>query len=243
VVTSHEKYCPRRKANMRVGVTLSSNNPLAISVCIFVDVLNDFMLPSGRFCATYGLQDTQRIRNIHPNLIDLYQHCHKRGIQVILITSHYQPQQFKRIKDLCSTEEGCRVSLPLLPRQTSPSTLGSKEQQQDIVHTKTSNSPLSCSEEEKDLLLRTVSHQKILICGVTTLCCVRQAVDALKDFTSEIIITKDTVSSRDSSSQQEQRLFAHWKEEEKREDKKRGRQGQSVCGQIHLFETWKEILT
>jgi serine/threonine protein kinase/nicotinamidase-related amidase len=223
IVSSYES---NRTVIKQVVVPLHTN-PMYISVCIFIDVLNDFMLPSGVFCQTYGLEDTHRIRNIHPNLIDLYQYCHKRSIQVILVTSHYHPKQFKRVNELCSTEDGQGISLPL--QQT-----GSKP---DILHIKTANSIMNCSQTAKEILLQTIQNQNVLICGVTTLCCVCHAVDNLMAFASKIILTKDTVASRDTCHQQELSLFEKWNKEQICSDMSRRR------GDLRIFETWKELLT
>jgi serine/threonine protein kinase/nicotinamidase-related amidase len=266
-----------------------------ISVCLMIDVLNDFMLPSGAFCQVYGLQDTHRIRHTHPTLIEIYRYCHEHRIQVILVTSVYQEKQFKKIPTLCTTEEGRQFSLPLFsvpsPTATSPAlslgdvppptvspaavsdsslsqplnqpcqsqSQGESERQggkADMIHVKTRNSLLSCSVESKELLLQTLRHQEILICGVTTVCCVRHAVTDILSISPSLgchlHLSRDSVASRDACFQQEQDLLSQWQREDSEgRDKERKWQeigkgkGKRVREKsevrVHVHDSWREV--
>ena len=117
IVTSYD----HSRGGHKAGNITAARNPHGISVCIIIDVLNDFMLPSGAFSQAYGLEDTHRIRHAHPVIIEIYRYCHEHQIQVMLVSSAYRKGQFKKMPTLCTTEEGRQFSLPL---QTSSASVG-----------------------------------------------------------------------------------------------------------------------
>lgn len=168
-----------------------------ISVCIIVDVINDFLLTTGEYCKVFGIDDTHRFRLIHPTIIDIYRYCHQHNIQVILVTSHYCKNQFRRVSDLCTTDYGRQFCLPLYPsteqeqehehesegegenNKINNTNNNNNNKLNDIIHVKFNNSILECSDESKSTLFNIIQNKTILICGVTTVCCIQYAVNDL----------------------------------------------------------------
>jgi alkylated DNA repair dioxygenase AlkB/nicotinamidase-related amidase len=173
-----------------------------ISVCIFVDPINDYLQPSGVFAQTFGLEDTGYIRSMKVTFSELYSACQQKGIFVVLVSSTYTPLHISHIPGLCSSSTGRAFCIPALPSPPpSSKTL--------VIH-KTSVSVLECSALEKQELLNRVAGKEVVVCGVTTVTGVQRAVDSLKDICRRIVVPRNAVASRAHSREKERGLLESW---------------------------------
>lgn len=184
-----------------------------VDVCIFIDPLVDFLCEHGTFCKTYGLNDTANIRRMKTTLSELLVACRENdGIEVILVTSDYVPQQFKTIQNLCTTSEGTAFAL------TDADDIVARNSDRMYVLRKTDNSILACSPESHKKLLRTISDKNVMICGITSTACVNCAIHDLLPYCSRVVVTRDTIACRNSSSEREKNLIKGWGELHTKDD-------------------------
>jgi nicotinamidase-related amidase len=190
---------------------LCENPPVVkVDVVVFIDPLEDFFSENGRFCETYGLEDTTNIRRMKPVLSELLSVCDRnKDVKVVLVTSDYAPSQFETIKNLCTTAKGTSFAL------TDVDDILSRNSDRMQVLRKSTNSILDCSTESRDNLLLTVKRKNVMICGVTSTACVKCAVRDLLPYCSRVVVTRDTIACRDSSAAREQTILQAWGQQQR----------------------------
>ena len=145
-------------------------------------------------------------------------------IHVILVTSTYQPDQFKTIKNLCTSDAGVQFALDGVEDILSGDNIS--------VLRKTSNSILDCSAESHSDLLRVVQEKRVMICGVTSTACVDRAVQDLLPYCSTIVVAMDTIACRESATKREADIVNGWKETATTEVSRHG---------IFVVDSWNEL--
>ena len=218
----------------------ASKTPV-VSVCVIIDAVKDFLYASGAFAKAYGQMDTMKIRNMKLVLGRVYHYCHDHGIQVVLVTSKYHEQQFRTVPGLCVAESGREFAFECAECQGGCHRM----YDDDIIITKTTNSILDCSDESRDLLLDTIRGKSILLCGVTTVACIRTAVEDLKEHCLSLHIAKDGVASRTSLADKEAKLLRQWGDDDAgdggsfREGYDGGNDGYE---NVLVFDSWERCL-
>ena len=183
-----------------------------IDCVLVIDAVHDFLSESGKFAEAYGQEDTAPLRAVASELDTLVAEARKKNVEVIAVSSHYKPTQFRKAVGVCSTPEGSRVVLP--------SADGCK-----VVY-KTGNSVLESG--SKVWLLERLSNKRVLVCGVTTPACVDTSAHALKGKCAGVYVAEDAVAARASTSAAVDEVFQKMKSDE--------------TGEISLVSGWRELL-
>eukprot|EP01064_Diplonema_japonicum_P031492 TRINITY_DN5661_c0_g5_i1.p1 TRINITY_DN5661_c0_g5~~TRINITY_DN5661_c0_g5_i1.p1 ORF type:complete len:835 (+),score=208.17 TRINITY_DN5661_c0_g5_i1:69-2573(+) len=174
------------------GTETGRASKVFIDCLIVIDAVYDFLDEKGRFAEIYGLDDTEDVRKVKTELDALVAESRELDIDVVIVSSHYKPKQFRTAEGVCSTAEGSKVVLP--------SAAGLK-----VIY-KQGNSVLESG--SKPWLLEKINQKRVAVCGVTTPACIAASVAALQGKCAGLYVARDAVAARRSTNKGVDKTFA-----------------------------------
>eukprot|EP01059_Diplonema_ambulator_P004572 TRINITY_DN14292_c0_g1_i5.p1 TRINITY_DN14292_c0_g1~~TRINITY_DN14292_c0_g1_i5.p1 ORF type:complete len:434 (+),score=109.16 TRINITY_DN14292_c0_g1_i5:56-1303(+) len=163
-----------------------------IDCLVVIDAVHDFLDIDGKFTQVYGEEDTAEVRTCAKSLDELVARARALDVDVVMVSSHYKPKQFRTAEGVCSTPEGSRIVLPAAKGLR-------------VIY-KNGNSVVESG--SKQWLLEKVCQKRIAVCGVTIPACIAASVAALQGKCAHIFVPRDAVAARVSSVKAVERTFA-----------------------------------
>jgi nicotinamidase-related amidase len=170
---------------------------------IVVDPLNDFLDPEGVFANTYGMQDTEPIRDVLPELQQMIG-AWQENARIILCRSLYRRNQFgvPGLEELCVWDRPSGRFSPIPLEKFA------------VEFTKLDNSILST---RNDSILRMLeSSRQIILTGLTVTSCIKKSIEQIGREVErlQVIVPRNATAARanEKSTTEADELFQQWSE-------------------------------